>query len=202
MKSHDISMKFPRNHIKFHESQHSQRISTSFFGQKKKQPAVAGGPCLLGRHGLIGRGPRKSDPPASMARKAFFSILGGKWRGKVLKTTGNLWKMSWKCPDIIRYLLISQIYLRYFMFGTIREMNSEILQWRDSVGCGFGGDFGDDWISGYQKGWEISTNKKGPFVAWDLVKVQGEDVKTRLRATSTESGWWFSTPWVPPEHPC
>lgn len=65
-----------------------------------------------------------------------------------------------------------------------------------------GGDFGDDWISGYQKDWEISTNKKGPFAAWDVVKVQGEDVKTRLRATRTESGWWFSTPWVPPEHPC
>ena len=108
MKSHDISMKFPRNHIKFHESQHSQRISTSFFGQKKTTSrgwrALPPWPPWPHRPR-----PRKSDhPPPWLARRSFPS-----WEENGEERFSKPLGISGKCHENVQISSDIYWYLRY-----------------------------------------------------------------------------------------
>lgn len=108
MKSYQI----PWNHIKFHESQHSQRIPTSFSGQKK-QPAVAGGPCLLGRHGLIGRGHRSPTTRLHGSQGVLFHPGSRKMARKGSQNHWESLENVMKCHEMSHISSDIYWYLRY-----------------------------------------------------------------------------------------
>lgn len=112
MKSHEIIS----NSMKSYQIPWISTFSTNpniFFWPKKKQPAVAGGPCLLGRHGLIGRGHRSPTTRLHGSQGVLFHPGSRKMARKGSQNHWESLENVMKCHEMSHISSDIYWYLRY-----------------------------------------------------------------------------------------